>query len=82
MNKGGAARAADLVLLERMPDQLRNLRREARNWGRYPHNGAERTVVSRDWAEQTVAEDNDGYDHIVADARPDDVTHYGRGDGR
>lgn len=70
----------DLVVLERMPDHLRGSHRAAGNWGRYPANGAERTVVSREWAEQTVEEDSDGYDHIVRDARPDDVSHYGRGD--
>jgi hypothetical protein len=71
---------SDLVVLERMPDQHRGSHRAAGNWGRYPGNGAERTVVSREWAEQAVEEDEDGYDHIVRDAREDDVRHYGRGD--
>jgi hypothetical protein len=75
------SRTEDLVVLERMPDQHRGSHRAAGNWGSYPHNGAERTVVTREWADQTVEEDEDGYDHIVRDATADDVSHYGRGDG-
>lgn len=70
-----------LVLMERMPDHHRASHRAAGHWGRYPHNGAERVVVSAEWAEQDVAEDSDGYNHVVRDAIDGDIEHYGRGDG-
>lgn len=59
--------ADDLVTVETMPDWLRASHRQARNWGVYPHNGAERRQVTREEAEAIVAADEDGYDHIVAD---------------
>lgn len=55
----------DMVTIEEMPEQYRSSHRAARNWGRYPHNGATRREVSRDEAEEIVAADEDGYDHIV-----------------
>jgi hypothetical protein len=59
--------AEDMVTIETMPDYHRASHRAARNWGRYPRNGAERRVVSREEAEQIVAAGEDGYDHIVED---------------
>lgn len=53
------------VVVETMPDHLRGSHRAARNWGVYPHNGAERIAVSRDEAEEIVANDPDGYARIV-----------------
>lgn len=57
--------AQSLVVLETMPDHLRASHRAAGNWGRYPHNGAERRVATREEAESAVAADLDGYDRIV-----------------
>jgi hypothetical protein len=59
---------ADMVTIETMPDWCRASHRAAGNWGRYPLNGAERRKVSRDEAEEIVAADEDGYDHIVEEA--------------
>ena len=59
---------SDAVIVETMPDHLRSSHRAARNWGVYPVNGAERRVVSREEADQIVADDADEYDHIVCDA--------------
>lgn len=56
---------ADMVTIEEMPDCHRASHRAARNWGRYPMNGAQRRMVSRDEAEAIVEADEDGYDHIV-----------------
>lgn len=70
----------NLVLLERMPEHYRDSHRAARNWGRYPANGAIRVVVSTEWAEQDVSEDGDGYNHVVRDADAGDLETYGRGD--
>lgn len=58
----------DRVVVETMPDCWRESHRAAGNWGTYPANGAERTVVGRTEAEQIVAEDEDGYARIVRDA--------------
>jgi hypothetical protein len=55
----------DLVVLEEMPDWLRECHRRAGNWGQYPVNGATRRLVERSEAEEIVAEDEDGYAHIV-----------------
>jgi hypothetical protein len=60
-----ALRALDLVTVETMPDHLRESHRAARNWGRYPANGAERTQVTREEAEEIVTDDADGYAHII-----------------
>jgi hypothetical protein len=64
---------APYVVLETMPDYLLELHRKAGNFGVYPHNGAEREVVTRWWAEQVVAGDPDQYARIVRDATADDV---------
>lgn len=56
------------VVIETMPDCWRESHRAAGNWGRYPHNGATRVVMTRVEAEDIVADDSDGYDHIVRDA--------------
>jgi hypothetical protein len=66
-------RPYDLVILETRPDWCRDSHRAARNWGVYPHNGATRSLVTRDQAEMYVAEDPDGYARIVRDATPADV---------
>jgi hypothetical protein len=55
----------DLVVLEEMPDWLRECHRRAGNWGQYPVNGATRRVIERSEAEEIVAEDEDGYACIV-----------------
>jgi len=55
----------EMVTIEEMPDHLRSSHRAAGNWGRYPMNGAERREVTREEAEEIIAADEDGYDHIV-----------------
>jgi len=60
----------DLVIVEVMPDHLRDSHREAGNWGDYPYNGAEREMMPREEAEELVDEDEDGYNEIVRDADP------------
>lgn len=55
------------VLIEEMPEQHRESHRQARNWGNYPHNGAVRRMVLRDEADEILADDPDGYAHIVTD---------------
>lgn len=61
------------VLVERMPDHLRASHRAARNWGDYPHNGAERVLMSADNAEYT---EEDEYDHVVRDYSVGDEDKY------
>lgn len=67
----------DYVVVETMPDCHRASHRAARNWGSWPHNGAERSVVSREEAEEIVAGDPDGYAEIVRDADEDDLAAAG-----
>lgn len=50
------------VLIETMPAHLRASHRAARNWGVYPHNGAERRRVPLEEAEEICDPE---YDHIV-----------------
>jgi hypothetical protein len=66
----------DLVLLETMPDQHRASHEAAGQWGHYPANGAIRRIVPREEAEQLIAEDEDGYDHIVRTATEKDRSEY------
>lgn len=73
----------DPVLVERMPDHLRDSHRAARNWGSYPHNGAERVIVERsvtlEWrynVDTHYSIEDDEYDHIVRDATADDFAKY------
>jgi hypothetical protein len=54
-----------VVLVEEMPDCLRGSHRAARNWGRWPMNGAKRRWVGLDEAEAILAADPDGYAYIV-----------------
>jgi hypothetical protein len=54
-------------LVETMPEQFRDAHRAARNWGRYPHNGAKRTIMCEADAEWEVANDPDGYARIVCE---------------
>lgn len=65
----------DPVVIERMPEHLRASHEAAGNWGRYPHNGAERRVMSREDAESLVA--GDSYDHIRGPADLEDAANYG-----
>ena len=76
---------ADPVLVERMPEHLRDSHRAAGNWGSYPANGAERVIVERADTEKWVYDaeadahsniEADEYDHIVRDATPADFDHY------
>jgi hypothetical protein len=65
---------ADAVVVETMPEHLRGSHRAARNWGTYPHNGAERRLMGRSDAEAAV--EGDEYDHIVRDATEADLAKY------
>jgi hypothetical protein len=62
-----------LYLIETMPDHLRESHRAARNWGTYPHNGAERSIVD----ESSLPDEGDEYDHVVRVATPADIARYG-----
>ena len=62
------------VLVETMPDQHRDSHRAAGNWGRYPDNGAERSILYR--AEAEALCDGDEYDHIVRPATQRDIDRY------
>lgn len=63
----------DLVVLETMPACHRASRRFLYTWGNYPMNGAKRTVMPRNEAEDIVACDEDGYAHIVRTATEEDI---------
>lgn len=62
----------NLVVLERMPEHLKASHRAAGNWGQYPHNGAEREVMTMEEALREVAGDPDEYTAIVTGAKPID----------
>lgn len=62
-----------LYLIETMPDYLRASHRAARNWGVYPHNGAERSIVD----ESDLPDESDEYDHVVREASERDIERYG-----
>lgn len=64
----------DAVIVETMPEQHRGSHRAAGNWGSYPHNGAQRSIMSRGDAEELC--DGDEYNHIVRDADADDLANY------
>lgn len=53
------------VLVETMPDYLRESHRQARNWGEWPVNGSERRRLPLDAADALVAAEPE-YDHLVA----------------
>lgn len=55
------------ALLERMPECHRASHRAAKNWGEFPHNGAERVRMQLAEAERVSFADLE-YDHIVADS--------------
>ncbi len=57
--------AAGLVLVETMPEHLKESHRVAGNWGTHPSNGSERRWVSPQEAEEIIEEDSDGYAKIV-----------------
>lgn len=61
-----------LYLIETMPDQFRASHRAARNWGCYPANGAERSIV-----DESSLPESDEYDHVVRVATPADIARYG-----
>jgi hypothetical protein len=54
-----------LVVLETMPMPHRKEWRARGHWGRYPHNGAVRSVVPHDEAVAIIAADPDHYARIV-----------------
>jgi hypothetical protein len=60
-------------LVETMPEHLRSSHRAARNWGAYPANGAERSIVG----ECDLPDPDDEYDHVVREATPADIARYG-----
>jgi hypothetical protein len=59
-------------LIETMPAHLRDSHRAARNWGRYPANGAERSIVD----EGSLPDEDDEYDHVVREATERDLERY------
>lgn len=59
-------------LIETMPDHLRASHRAARNWGTYPANGAERSIVG----EAELPDGSDEYDHVVRVATAKDEERY------
>lgn len=65
----------DAVIVETMPDHLRGSHRAAGNWGVYPHNGAERRIMTHSDAEALLGDEPE-YDHIVRDAKPADLKRY------
>jgi hypothetical protein len=67
---------SDRVVVEVMPDYLRDSHRAAGNWGNYPLNGAERLVMQRSEAEALCESDADEYNHIVRDASDSDLDDY------
>lgn len=60
-------------LVETMPDYLRASHRAAGNWGTWPANGAERSIVD----ECDVPDGSDEYDHVVRVATAADLKRYG-----
>lgn len=70
----------DYVVLETMPDWLRQSHRDADNWGNYPHNGAVRVIRERSEAHDEVQGDPDGYAWIVRTATAGDCRAYGPDD--
>ncbi len=65
------------VIIETMPEHLRESHKAAGNWGRYPANGAVRECMARADAEIAVATDPDGYARIVRDATDADLRSRG-----
>lgn len=59
-------RSIELVTVETMPDHLIASHQAARNFGAYPHNGAERAEMTRDEADDVIASDEAGYAHEVS----------------
>jgi hypothetical protein len=55
-----------VAVIETMPEHLRASHRAANNWGTYPHNGAERSVVLAEDADDYITDDGE-YDHVVAE---------------
>lgn len=57
------------IVVEIMPDCWRDSHRAARNWGEYPHNGAERYAVDPAEVEDLIEPE---YNHVVQGADPSD----------
>lgn len=62
----------DIVVVERMPAHLRGSHKAAGNWGEYPHNGAERVLMTREDAEDACT--GDDYDYILRSASETDLS--------
>jgi len=67
---------ADAVIVETMPEHLRESHRDAGNWGQYPLNGAVRQIMTRSDAQELVDADGDEYDRIVRDAKAGDLRDH------
>ncbi len=63
-----------MVVVELMSSHLISSHVAAGNFGRWPHNGSERYVTTREWAEEVMA--GRDYDHIVRDATPADLEEH------
>lgn len=63
----------EIVVVETMPEWYRGAHKAAGNWGAYPHNGAERSTVTRDEADEIVASDEDGYARIVRECSTGEI---------
>jgi hypothetical protein len=69
--------SSTFTVVETMPEHLRESHRSARNFGVWPHNGAERVLMTHD-AAAMVDEDADGYTRIVRAATVEDfAAHLG-----
>lgn len=64
---GSVAHPTTWVVIETMPEHLRQRHTDARNWGRYPLNGAERRAVPRSEADEIIAGVPHEHAHIVGD---------------
>ncbi len=60
-----------MLVVEVMPEWLKASHKAARNWGVYPHNGAQRYQCDEMTAEYLTEDDE--YNHIVENANPE---HY------
>lgn len=62
-------------LIETMPDCHRDSHRAANNWGRYPHNGAEREIVP----EGLEPDGSDEYDRVIREATEAEYNEWNKG---
>lgn len=63
----GSPSIEDMVVIEWMPEDLRQSHEAAGNCGRYPANGAVRAAVARSCAELILEEDGDWAEIVQAD---------------